>query len=153
MPNCSTLNLAPTDSASSASSSESNSDDDRFPSASTDDDTDQGLDISFLSLDMEPPIKVSSGECHVTPGSGRLEMEELELDEPLAPTFSPITTLPSTMDSNGQVSSQSMEQILPDPPQSTSPCPETASEVSSYNFMIHYILALTLTNCVVMCRP
>ena len=66
----------------------------------------------------------------VTPESDRLEMEELELDEPLTPTFSSITTLPSTMDSNGQVSSQSMEQILPDPPQSTSPCPETASEVA-----------------------
>ena len=107
MPHCSTLTLAPTDSASSASSSEV-TDNYRFPSTSTDDDTDQGLDISFLSLDNEPPIKVSSGECHVTPGSGRLEMEELELDEPLAPTFPPTTTLPSTMDSNDDVSSQSM---------------------------------------------
>ena len=109
VPTCSTLNLAPSGASSAKFTSSSGSDGDDDGSPSTDDDSDRDIDISFLSTDMEPTIeaiKVSASIYLFTPGADTLEMEELELDEPHAPTFS---TLSSTMYSLRQASSQISE--------------------------------------------
>ena len=67
-----------------------------------------------------------------------LELEELELEEPHAPTFSPITALPSTVSSLGQASSQDLEQTLPHPPPTSLPSPESIIRSITLHEIVHH---------------